>query len=119
MNWYLAKIVFQIICGNGQHQPQFDEQLRLIAATDEPEAYAKAKNVGEGKQQSFLNQQQKLVQWIFINVSELFRLDNLVDGAEVYSKIEEPGNPELYISLVNKKALSLQSGNSHPLLQFV
>ncbi|MEP7129294.1 MAG: DUF4288 domain-containing protein, partial [Chitinophagales bacterium] len=29
MNWYLAKIVFRIICGDGLHQPQFDEQLRL------------------------------------------------------------------------------------------
>ena len=30
MKWYLAKIVYRIICGEGNHTPQFDEQLRLI-----------------------------------------------------------------------------------------
>jgi hypothetical protein len=28
MRWFVAKIVYQIICGNGNHMPQFDEQLR-------------------------------------------------------------------------------------------
>ena len=32
MNWYLAKIVYRIICGQGNHTAQFDEQLRLIQA---------------------------------------------------------------------------------------
>ena len=32
MNWYLAKFVYRIVCGNGNHIPQFDEQLRLITA---------------------------------------------------------------------------------------
>ena len=31
MNWYLSKIIFRIICGEGRHTPQFDEHLRLIA----------------------------------------------------------------------------------------
>lgn len=33
MNWYLVKLVFQII---GEHvtKPQFDEQLRLIRADE-------------------------------------------------------------------------------------
>ena len=34
MNWYLSKLVFRIVCGDGQHRAQFDEQLRLIAAAD-------------------------------------------------------------------------------------
>ena len=38
MNWYLTKIVYQIICGEGNHTAQFDEQLRLIAADDEQRA---------------------------------------------------------------------------------
>jgi len=70
MNWYLAKIAFQIICGEGNHQPQFDEQLRLIAAEEEEEALLKARNIGINEQESFLNQHQKLVQWKFIDVSE-------------------------------------------------
>ena len=45
MNWYMAKIVFRIICGEGHHTPQFDEQLRLIGATNEEEAFEKAKAI--------------------------------------------------------------------------
>lgn len=26
MNWYVAKLIFRITCGNGNHQPQFDGQ---------------------------------------------------------------------------------------------
>ena len=31
MKWYLAKMIFRIICGEGEHTPQFDEQLRLVS----------------------------------------------------------------------------------------
>ena len=46
MNWYLTKLVFRIICGEGHHTPQFDEQLRLVSATDECEAFEKAMAIG-------------------------------------------------------------------------
>jgi hypothetical protein len=34
MKWYLAKFVYQVISGNGNHSPQFDEQMRLIRADE-------------------------------------------------------------------------------------
>ena len=48
MKWFLAKLVFLIHCGNGNHTPQFDEQLRLIYAEDELHAFHKARLLGEG-----------------------------------------------------------------------
>ena len=39
MNWYLAKLVFRIICGEGNHAAQFDEQLRLVNAFTKEEAF--------------------------------------------------------------------------------
>ena len=53
MNWYLGKIIFRIICGEGTHTAQFDEQLRLIAATDEEEAFQKATTIGQREQDGF------------------------------------------------------------------
>ncbi len=47
MKWYLAKLVFRIICGEGEHTAQFDEQLRLIKANNKEEAFHKAKRVGK------------------------------------------------------------------------
>lgn len=117
MNWFLAKIVYQIICGEGNHTPQFDEQLRLIEADDETTAFAKAQTIGELEQEMFFNQQQKLVQWKFINVSELYRISALIDGAELYSRVQESDNAGLYIELVHKKAAHIRSNITHKFLE--
>src|SRR5215475_10361229 len=102
MNWYLSKLVVRIICGDGLHKAQFDEQLRLIEGKDEREAFAKATAIGRMEEDEFYNQDKKLVQWKFINVSELYKLSGLMDGAELYSKIEEKEHADLYIELTNK-----------------
>ena len=118
MNWYLVKIVFQIICGNTS-ESQFDEQLRLIAATDKDEAFFKAKKYGEREEDIFFNNKQQQVQWKFINVSELYKLGEMIDGAELYSRIEERGNADAYIETVNRKAAGIIQSDSHQLLQLV
>ena len=117
MNWFLAKIIFRIICGNGEHTPQFDKQLRLIQAEDDTKAFEKACLIGEQEQVSFLNQQEQLVQWKFINVSELYKLSALIDGAELYSRIQEIDDADHYIGVVNKKASHIQEKITHQLLQ--
>lgn len=104
MNWYLAKMVFRIICGEGEHAAQFDEQLRLVAASDKESAFQKAIEMGGSEQESFTNDRDQLVQWKFINVSELYMLSDLIDGAELYSRIEEKDNADSYIYTVNQKA---------------
>ncbi len=116
MNWYLAKMVFRIICGDGDHTAQFDEQLRLIHAHTKEEAFDKAQLIGVKDEEIFFNQQQKLVQWRFISVSELYQLKELIDGAELYSRIEEHDNAENYMHIIHKKAEQIRFGNSLELL---
>lgn len=116
MKWYLAKMVFRIISGDGRHTPQFDEQLRLISAGSMEEAFHKAHVLGGKEEEMFFNNHQELVQWQFISVSELYLLDTLADGAELYSRIEERDNAEGYIHTVYKKAEQLRFGNTHELL---
>lgn len=113
MNWYLSKMVFQIICGDGKHSPQFDEQLRLIAATSREEAFHKTQTLGTREEEIFFNQEQQLVQWKFISISELYELNELIDGAELYSRIEERDNAESYLQMIHKKAELLHFGNTH------
>ena len=119
MNWYLSKIIFRIICGEGQHTPQFDEQLRLIAANNETEAFQKALAIGEREQENFYNQEQQLVQWKFINVAELYRLSGLLDGAEMYSRIQETDDPEGYIGLTNRRADHIRINSTHKILNLL
>ncbi|MBS1599927.1 MAG: DUF4288 domain-containing protein [Bacteroidetes bacterium] len=100
MNWFLAKITYHIICGDGNHTPQFDEQLRLINAENELQAIQKAKQIGEKEQMCFLNNKQQLVQWKFIGVTEVNVMPALMDGAEVYSRICEVDNEQEYLNTI-------------------
>ncbi len=119
MNWYLSKIIFRIICGDGSHTSQFDEQLRLIAAGNEQEAFEKAMAIGEKEQDRFYNLRQQLVQWKFINVAELYKLSGLLDGAEMYSRIQETDDPEAYIDLANRRADHIRTSQTHKMLKLL
>ena len=104
MYWYLAKINFRIICGDGQHKPQFDEQLRLITATDCLEAFYKARLIGEREGNA---ENCEPVKWVFLDVSELHLLSELTDGAEIYSNVREEEEPDVYIRNTKKRAAQL------------
>ncbi len=119
MKWYLAKIVFQIICGDGDHTAQFDEQLRLIAAPHEDEAFEKAIQIGRNEEDSFYNLKQQLVRWQFVNVSELYCLSELIDGAEMYSRINEVDDAEAYITFVHRRAESIRTKHTHQILHLI
>ena len=113
MNWYLTKIIYRIICGDGKHTPQFDEQLRLIYAQDDLHAFIKARQLGHKEEDSFLNNNSKPVLWKFIDVAEIHLLSNLKDGAEVYSRIREEEDAEIYTSNAYLKAAHLMENCSH------
>lgn len=117
MNWFLAKVVYRIICGDGEHTPQFDEQLRLIMAFDEKQALQKAMALGKQEEDSFYNNSEKLVQWKFINVSELHKLAGLMDGVELYSRIEEKENGDIYTEIIHRRAASLKQNSTHHFLE--
>lgn len=119
MNWYLTKLVYRIICGEGDHTAQFDEQLRLIGAANEEEAFTKAQYMGRLEEDCFLNTKQQMVCWQFINVAELYKLSELIDGAELYSAIRENDQADDYIDTVHKKAAHIQQKTTHQLLQLI
>ena len=119
MEWYLAKLVYRIICGPGDHMAQFDEQLRLIHAEDDLHAFNKAQLTGEREQNSFLNQADHPVQWKFINVTELHKLEQITDGAEVYSRIHEEGNGDNYQHIVQAKARYLSEQCTEQFIQSI
>jgi hypothetical protein len=108
MSWYIAKIIFKISAENTEQKPQFDEQLRLIAAEDEEEAFLKARTIGLGEEDAFLNDRKNTVKWEFINVAEIVGLTKLEDGMEIYSHIHETDEAKSYIHCVHQKAIFLR-----------
>ncbi|MEO6730937.1 MAG: DUF4288 domain-containing protein [Ferruginibacter sp.] len=113
MNWFVAKLVFRVICGCGNHTPQFDEQLRLICADDELHAFHKARLLGEGDGLNDTDRNNVGVKWKFIDVIELYSLAQPTDGAEICSAIKEEANTELYIRNIHKKATQLLEQGLH------
>ena len=108
MNWYISKVVFKISAENTQHTPQFDEQLRLIAADSEEQAFLKARTIGISEEDSFLNDKKNKVKWEFINVAEIVPLKNLEDGMEIYSQIHETEEAKSYIHCIHQKAIFIR-----------
>lgn len=118
MKWYLAKIVYRIICGDGNHTPQFDEQLRLIKAEDNFQAFQKARLLGHREQDNFMNANDKPVHWKFLDVTEITELNTISDGLEIYSQIIEEPEADIYLGYIKRKANYLQqvSLNQSPYL---
>lgn len=108
MKWYVAKIVYRIICGDGNHTPQFDEQLRLIEAADTFQAFQKARLLGHREQDNFMNANDKPVHWKFLDVTELTEMNSLSDGLEIYSQIKEEPEVDMYLGYIKRKANYLQ-----------
>ena len=102
----MAKLVYRIICGDGRHQPQFNEQLRLITAEDALHAFYKARLIGE-RETTVIKNQILPVRWKFIDVIEILPIEKFMDGAEVWSCINEETDAETYIRNTQQKATSL------------
>lgn len=111
MQWYLAKIIFNIQVGNKKSTSQFDEQLRLILAIDYNEALYKAKQLGRKEETSFINGNRNEVIWKFIDVAELSPLIGIKDGTEIYSTTYETDEANDYISYVQRKAKTVLSNS--------
>lgn len=109
MNWYVAKIIFNISAENTDHRPQFDEQLRLVAAESAEGAFHKARSLGIHEEDSFFNDNMNRVKWEFINVSEIVPLKDIEDGMELYSHIHETDEASSYIHGVHQKAIFLRA----------
>ncbi|HWY12843.1 MAG TPA: DUF4288 domain-containing protein [Bacteroidia bacterium] len=109
MNSYLAKLVFNIRIDNGTDNKQFDEQTRLIQANTIEAAFFKARTLGKTLEDSFVNNENHLVEWKFIDVTELYALNDATDGEELYSTTHETENAGSFIKYVQDKSMLIQA----------
>ncbi len=112
MNWYIAKIVYQIMIDHGEYEPQFEEQLRLIRANSYQEALGKANLLGDQEEALFYNYKDEPVYWKFIDVAELRPVHELRDGMQLSSHIEHPKYAEEYLSIMYSRAESIRTDTS-------
>jgi len=109
MNLYLAKLVFNITIENQEKASQFDEQIRLIEAKDLEGAFFKARSIGKQDEDSFMNAKNEKVNWTFIDVSELYSLQQTKDGEQLFAHTHETENSDSFIEFTRKKSLLIQT----------
>lgn len=109
MNWYIAKLVFNINIDNGTHTSQFDEQVRLIKGVSMEDAFFKARHLGKKEEDSFINKENKSVNWKFIDIADIYELQNAIDGEQLYSTTHEKEDSDSFIKLIRHKSMVIQT----------
>ena len=111
MKRYLAKLMFNINIDNGNHMSQFDEQVRVIEARSTEDAFFKSRAIGKKEEESFVNNDNKLVRWQFIDVAELYPLENMKDGDQIYSTTRKIKDTTSFITYIRQKSMEIQAKN--------
>ncbi|MBE7178302.1 MAG: DUF4288 domain-containing protein, partial [Mucilaginibacter polytrichastri] len=75
---------------------QFDEQLRLIEAVSQTEAFIKATRLGKENEDQFDSEKDSKVKWLFIGVTDVNEMPEWQDGAELFYHIRETPDAEQY-----------------------
>jgi len=111
MKWFAVNCIYQVICGEGKHTPQFNEQTRLIQAKGVRQALSKANLNAVYFNPSLNNCQGDKIVWKFLGVGGISEIVELIDGAEISSKIVEPKSVSLYLEKLAHRNKSLTNQN--------
>ena len=109
MKKYLVKLIFNVITADGAEASQFDEQFRIVESHELENAFYKARNIGKKEEESFVDAQNRLVTWKFIDVAEVYPLEHLGDGEQVYSSTHETKDAQSFISYIRRKSMEIQA----------
>lgn len=111
MEKYIAKLMFNINIDNGNDASQFDEQIRIVESQSLEDAFYKARIIGRKEEETFLDRDNKLVSWQFIDVADVYPLKEMKDGEQIYSnthKIQDAGS---FIRYIRQKSMEIQAKN--------
>lgn len=109
MKKYLVKLMFNINIDKGNLNSQFDEQIRVIEARSEEDAFYKARSIGKKEEETFTNTDNQIVYWQFIDVSEVYKLEDLKDGDQVYSSTRKIKDTKSFINYIRQKSMEIQA----------
>lgn len=104
MEWYIIKVCFRVVYGNGNHKAQFNEQVRLVTARNMAEAVEKVKQIAVNEAKDVICP----VKWQLVAVTEVMAFSEAADGAEISSVFSETDEAEeLMYVLKRKEAVKL------------
>jgi hypothetical protein len=109
MNLYISKLVFNIQIDNNKETQQFDEQIRIIQANNLESAFLKAKALGKKEEETFFNDKKQKISWKFIDVLDLYSLQEFKDGEQIYSNTHETKDGDSFIKYTREKSMLIQT----------
>lgn len=86
MNWYIAKLVFNVNINHGEHRTQFDESFRMLEALNLEDAKEKAWQLGKCNDETFTNVHGDIIHWDFVAVEHIAPITRVTDGQEIFSQ---------------------------------
>ena len=111
MEKYLAKLIFNINIDNGNDASQFDEQIRIIESDSLEDAFHKARLIGKKEEEIFTDVQNKQISWQFIDVSDVYSINNIKDGDQIYSNTHKTNDTGSFIKFIRQKSMEIQAKN--------
>lgn len=111
MQKYLAKLLFNINIDNGKDASQFDEQIRIIESISLEQAFHKARSIGKREEDCFFNRENVPISWQFIDVAEVYPLESIKDGEQVYSRSHKIKDTNAFIKYIRQKSMEIQAKN--------
>jgi hypothetical protein len=87
MKHYTAQIIYRIKC-NGTTTEQYDEQWRLIFATDDREALLHAKAIAKEEEMAFVDRHGRAIAWELVAVKHIQEVA-LTNGMLLFSELKE------------------------------
>ena len=94
MKWFAAVVVME--CRVAKTNPElWDEQVRLIRATNAEAAFAEARRIGKTDEVSYKNADGETVRWKFVGLGALEQLldRSIRSGSEIFSTLSRNGRP--------------------------
>jgi hypothetical protein len=110
MRKYLAKLIFNVSINHGADDSEFDNQMRIIQAFNAEDAFLKAREKGRNEEGT-VSSSCGTIKWKFIDVSELYDLEELGDGSQLFSDTHKAADSRSYISYIRQRSMELQVKN--------
>ena len=109
MSKYIVKLVFHIVTEGENKRSQFDEQYRLVEAQSMEDAFHKARYMGQREEEGFLDVNGKQINWNFVDISEVYPLNNFEDGEQIFSTTQEVPDSGSFIGYIRQKSMEIQA----------
>jgi hypothetical protein len=113
MNYYIAKLVFQIQVINAKRKIQYEEKLVCINASDMTYAYSRASALALKHETEFMNDNHHHLSWKFLGITDLVPMDKMEADLELYSEIKEQDEVETS-TLLQRAELMLKRYATQP-----